>query len=264
MILFSALLLTGAMVTAEQRAATKPKSKVKTTVVHLLLDMSGSMAERKAETIAAYNEYIQSLQASDDTDGFSFTFSRFNSIIGVKKIVEQSAMKDVPHLTDEMYRPAAVTPLYDAIGRTIHEADKQAGKDDGVLIVIQTGGIENASQEYSKDAVKNLIQDRITKGWQFVYLGCDLDAMGQGAAIGIPQGNTISYDNKTTRQAYGMMAQSTRDYARSGSVATSHFAGSKAVDLRGQADVKPQAAQAPRTPTVTPSKPSKPSTWADA
>ena len=227
--LFSALLLMGAILQVADKPAKRAK-KVKTTVVHLLLDMTGSMAARKDETIAAFNEYIKSLQASDDTKGFSFTFSQFNSIIGVKKIVKQVSMKDVPLLDDSNYRPDAVTPLYDAIGRIIHDADKQADKNDAVLIVIQTDGQENASQEYTKEAVKQLIKDR--ESWQFVYLGCDLDAMGQGAALGIQAGNTMSYNNKNTRTAYARMASSTINYAAGGSKSTRSFIGKDTVDLR--------------------------------
>ena len=254
--LFSALLLMGAILVADK--PTKRAKKVKATVVHLLLDMTGSMAGRKAETIAAFNEYIKSLQASDDIKGFSFTFSQFNSAMGVKKVVEQVPMSDVPLLDNSNYRPDAITPLYDAIGRTIHDADKQAKKNDAVLIVIQTDGLENASQEYTKEAVKQLIKDRAH--WQFVYLGCDLDAMGQGAALGIPEGNTMSYDNRNTGRAFKRMAGATLAYAATGSMATRSFVGQDTVDLR---DHFPPST--PPAVTITDSGSSGgPSTWADA
>lgn len=199
---------------------TKPRKK---TIAHLLLDMTGSMMEHKTETLEAFNKYVDGLKGDRETKGFKFTFSVFNSDIGVENIVSQVAMKDVPMLTLENYKPAGLTPLFDAIGRAIDEADGEANAGDAVLIVIQTDGFNNASQEFTHGAIQSLIQDRTKQGWQFVFLGCGIDAMEAGGAIGIAPGNTLSYVGADVVNTMSRVTRSTVAYAAMDSKASSSF-----------------------------------------
>lgn len=161
-----------------------------TTLVSLLLDMTGSMQTTKQATIDAYNEYAGALQLNPDTQSFLMSISVFNSLVGRERVAGPGPVTQMPLLSHERYKPDGVTPLYDAIADTIKEAESHAGP---VLLVVLTDGQENASQRYKKGDVNKMIAERTQAGWQFVYLACDLDAMQEGADLGIPAGSTLSY-----------------------------------------------------------------------
>lgn len=208
---------------------TKPKTK---TVAHLILDMTGSMTEHRTETMEAFNSYINGLKEDKDTKRFKFTFSVFNSDIGVKNIVSQGAMKDVPVLNAGNYSPSGMTPLFDAIGKAIHEADQEANEGDAVLIVVQTDGLNNASHEFTHTAIQSLVKERTEKGWQFVFLGCGIDAMAAGGAIGIAPGNTLSYVGGESVNTMRRVTSQTVAYASAGSRSSKDFMSRTADDSK--------------------------------
>src|SRR3990167_2901449 len=128
--------------------ATKTKSKnkamlkVKQTHIWLVLDMRGSMQTNKQATIDAYNEYVSGLQSKKETNNWKFSSFVFNSGVGVKEF-DDATITDAKKLTAANYQPDNITPLYDAIGKTVAKAEVASGKD-AVLVVIQTDGEENA------------------------------------------------------------------------------------------------------------------------
>jgi len=73
-----------------------------------------------------------------------------------------------------------------------------------------------------KDLIKR-VAEKTALGWQFVYLGCDIDAMQQGVDIGIPSGNTMSYTRDNAKAAFADLSTSTREYLKKGSTSSSKF-----------------------------------------
>ena len=67
------------------------------------------------------------------------------------------------------------------------------------------------------------VAEKTSLGWQFVYLGCDIDAMEHGADIGIPSGNTMSYDRVNAKTAFANLASSTAQYLQQGSISSAKF-----------------------------------------
>lgn len=187
---------------------------------YVILDMTGSMQPRRTITLSAFNEYLKGLQNGKDTKTGTLTLQVFNSLVGVKTLVSGNIGELKP--LDGEYKPEGATPLYDAIGVTIQkaEAEKSGLKP---LIVIQTDGEENASREFTKEKIIQLVQEKQKDGWQFVFLGCDLDAMAVGMTFGIAAGNTLSYNNRTTAAAYGNLARGTQVYAASASASDRFF-----------------------------------------
>jgi len=170
----------------------------RTTIAHLLLDASGSMQNGKAETMQAFNTYIRGLRGQD----IRFTLSQFNTK-GVKVISENVPPSDVRQLNDETYLPDGGTPLYDAIAYTIQQAEEQAEERvgsvypvDAVLIIIQTDGEENSSQQWRRNQIKELIEEKTGQGWQFVYLGKGINAMVGGRDIGADVVNHVAHANQ--------------------------------------------------------------------
>jgi hypothetical protein len=103
-------------------------------------------------------------------------------------------------LNREIYVPHNFTPLLDSIGRAIYETGEhlaalpEAQRPEKVLFVIITDGAENASIEYSKDDIKTVIEHQTTKyGWDFIFLGANMDAVATGTSFGIASGMSVNF-----------------------------------------------------------------------
>lgn len=116
-------------------------------------------------------------------------------------------LKDVRKMTDKDYTPGGMTALLDAVGRTIHKMDMVSGihrKDKGnkVLFVIITDGEENDSREYTYADVKKLIKDRQENaGWEFIFLGANIDAAAAAENLGIDRDRAVKYKIRAAASA---------------------------------------------------------------
>jgi len=182
--------------------------------VSFVLDETGSMQGVKEQTISGFNEYVDTLKDEKNADKVRFTLTKFNSE-KVQIVHDAIKMSKVEHLNSETYRPAALTPLYDAIGRTIRSLEKAIeGKKRNALVVIQTDGFENHSKEFTRKGIFDLIEEKKKKGWTFAFLGADQDAWVAGGQIGIPKSSSLSYARAQSREAFQEAASSTADYLR--------------------------------------------------
>ena len=227
--------------------ATKSRQrKIKVaTVAHILVDATGSMLVRKGITMDAFNEYFEGLKGQEGIDGFSFTVGIFNSDYGIKYLCQGVPLDKVPKLTDENYQPHHDTPLYDAFGKTITEVvtELEFTKATAALVLIQTDGQENASEEYTKDGIKKLVEEKQKENWQFVFLGCGIDAMHDGAAMGMAAGTTMSYTDAATKSSMRGVTSSTVAYAAGGQSASANFFQKDTAD---DADTQPWSSQSRR------------------
>jgi hypothetical protein len=200
---------------SNMKTATKKKSKTavkkKTKELHVsfLLDRTGSMSSCLQATISGFNEYTNTLK-KDKKNKYLFTLTQFDSK-SIDTIQNKVTIAKVIKLDAKNYRPRDCTNLYDAIGKTITEL----GKEKDVLFVIQTDGQENASKEFTREKISELIKQKESDGWTFVYLGANQDAWSVGQSFGINGANTFTYDNsvKGNEILYGAMAHSTVMYA---------------------------------------------------
>jgi hypothetical protein len=191
--------------------------------VSFVLDETGSMQGVKEQTISGFNEYVDTLKAEKNAKDIRFTLTKFNSE-KVEIVNEAIKMSKVAHLNNETYRPAALTPLYDAIGRTIRSLEKKIeGKKMKALVVIQTDGFENHSKEFNQKGIFNLIEEKKKEGWTFAFLGADQDAWAAGQKMGIPKGSSLSYASASSREAFQEAAFSSSDYLRKQGRQTDEF-----------------------------------------
>ena len=157
--------------------------KKETTTIHtlLILDESGSMQSIYKQALTGANETIQSTKAAQEQypdQDHRFTFVTFNTIEPfIKTVIDDQPVKDVKELTEADYRPNACTPLYDAMGVSITALEQKVREGDRVLVTVITDGLENASREYSGKAVKAMVDRLREKGWTFVYIGANQDAV---------------------------------------------------------------------------------------
>lgn len=161
-------------------------TKKKELDVVFLLDRSGSMQGSETDTIGGYNSYLEQQRKNKfNTKITTVLFDDQYEILHNRKPIQ-----DVNNLTEKEYFVRGCTALLDAIGKTINNLDKKV-KDNKVLFVITTDGLENASREYNKDKIKSLIKQH--SNWEFIYIGANIDSYGEGTSIGIPRKNISNY-----------------------------------------------------------------------
>ena len=173
--------------------------------VSLILDESGSMSSCKQETINGFNEYIQSLRKQN----VKFSLTKFSDDCEI--IYNNKDIKDVKELNEVDYQPYGMTALYDAIGNTVSATKSE----DKVLIVILTDGDENASEEYKKEAIAKLIKEKEKKGWTFVYLGANQDAMLNAKKFGL-RCNTMGFSTSEMKDTFRKLSRGTATLCSSG------------------------------------------------
>lgn len=163
----------------------------KTVEIVCVLDRSASMGGMVNEVIGGFNNFVA--EQKKEKGKAKLTLVLFDD--QYELVHDRVKIKDVPELTQDVYFTRGMTALYDAIGKTMANIKP---KNDGIFLV-QTDGQENASQEFDNAMVKKLIKKRKKKGWQFVFLGADMDAMNAGGSVGFD--NTIAYGNNVKGNA---------------------------------------------------------------
>jgi hypothetical protein len=110
-------------------------------------------------------------------------------------------VQSVPPLTRATYVPRGSTALLDAIGRTIVDTGvrlamlPEAERPEAVIFAVQTDGLENASREFARQQVVEMIRHQEEKySWQFVFLAADQDAIAEGGRMGFAAGSALDYD----------------------------------------------------------------------
>ena len=191
------------------------------THINFILDETGSMGSVRDATISAFNEYVEGLQGEGNP--ITFTLTKFNSE-RVEIIEKGVGISDVAPLTRETYRPAAVTPLYDAIAGSIRSTERYLeGLDPKPSVVcdIFTDGFENASREYTREMIFDLITSKQAEGWTFAYMGANQDAWEIGESVGIPGKNTASYAQRNPGEAMNRKLTAMRRRVRRGTTIAS-------------------------------------------
>ena len=151
--------------------------------VVFILDRSGSMGGTEKDTIGGYNSYINDFKNKD---------VRITTILFDDKyemITKRQDVKEIKKLTKKQYFVRGCTALLDAIGKTIRFMEEEKSKK--VLFIITTDGYENASHEFNKEQIKEMIQGH--KDWEFMYIGADIDSYSEGQSLGIDSSNIANY-----------------------------------------------------------------------
>lgn len=172
-----------------------------------ILDRSGSMAGLESDTIGGFNAMIQK-QKKEEGEAYVSTIL-FGNVSEV--LHDRLKLSEVPEMTDKEYTVRGCTALIDAIGSAIKHVGnihKYARKEDvpaHTMFIITTDGYENASQQYSSDQVKKMIERQKQKyGWEFLFVGANIDAVETAARFGIDRNRAVNYnaDSKGTKILY--------------------------------------------------------------
>ena len=152
--------------------------------VVFLLDRSGSMSGMEEDTIGGYNSYLKSLKGSN----IKVTTILFDDQYEV--LSDRCPLEKMSELNRDTYYVRGCTALLDAIGKSINNLERK--NPNKVLFVITTDGLENASREFNKDKIKELIKKH--HAWEFMYIGADIDSYSEGESIGIKRSNIANYE----------------------------------------------------------------------
>lgn len=161
-----------------------------------ILDRSGSMSGLESDTIGGFNAMIEK-QKKQDGECYVSTVLFDNES---KVLHDRIKLADIPKMTDEDYTVGGCTALIDAIGGAIHHIGnihKYARSEDvpaHTMFVITTDGMENASHRYSSEEVKKMIERQKTKyGWEFLFIGANIDAVETAKHFGIDRNRAVNY-----------------------------------------------------------------------
>ena len=153
-----------------------------------ILDRSGSMAGLEADTVGGFNAMIEKQkQVPGEAYVSTVLFDTRSQVIH-----DRLPLAQVPPMTRREYSVRGCTALLDAVGgaihhiRNVHKYIREEDRPEKTLFVITTDGMENASRRYSYDKVKAMIsQAQETQGWEFLFLGANIDACREAARMGI-------------------------------------------------------------------------------
>ena len=182
------------------------------TEIVFILDRSGSMAGLEADTIGGFNAMIQK-QKSESGEAYVSTVLFDNH---TEVIHDRVDIRKIQPMTHKDYYVRGCTALLDAVGKSIHHignVHKYAREEDRpekTIFVITTDGMENASHEYTYDRVRRMIEHEKEKyGWEFLFLGANIDAAREAARFGITEDRAANYhaDHQGTAVIYEAMSE---------------------------------------------------------
>lgn len=202
--------------------ATKTK-KPTTTRLGFVIDESGSMQAAYETVPAGYNEFVATLQReAPDASQVYGSLAFFDSHGDEPKVRfkrEQVALAEMPELAVGEYVPRGMTPLNDAVSAMIKHLAKAQRKGEQVMLVIMTDGQENASETHTRD-LQRLVQAREADGWEFIYLGANVDSFKEARKLGMSgkRGSTYAFASSAggTGQAMKRAASLGSTYTTSG------------------------------------------------
>lgn len=162
-----------------------------------ILDRSGSMSGLEKDTIGGFNSMIDR-QKKEDGEAYVSTVL-FDDKIDV--LHDRIPVEKVEKMNDSQYFVRGCTALLDAIGgavnhiSNVHKYAREEERPAKTLFVITTDGMENASREYSYKDVKKLIgRKQEENGWEFLFLGANIDAIEVANNMGIKASNAVNYN----------------------------------------------------------------------
>ena len=185
------------------------KNTQRTQVYNLIiLDKSGSMSSIAKAAIAGFNETVGGIRSAQER--FKDTQEHFVSLMifcdcEKTMVYDMVPVEKVKELTSNEYRPCCCTPLYDAMGISINALYKAIkDKEDATAVVtVITDGLENASKEYSGQAIKALVERmKNEEGWNFAYIGTNQDVRATSASLSIDNHMEFRDDDAGMREAW--------------------------------------------------------------
>lgn len=193
------------------------------TEIVFILDRSGSMGKLTSDTIGGYNSFIQ--QQKEEVGEARLTTVLFDNEYEI--LHDSINIKSVSNMTNKEYYARGTTAMLDAIGKTINNIGAKLNKMNendrpaNVIFVITTDGYENASVEFKKHQIKEMIEHQQSNyNWKFIFLGANIDSVKEGDSLGIAGGMSANYSGNSigTQCLYSTMSKATSSLRNSGDI----------------------------------------------
>ena len=190
-----------------------------------ILDKSGSMSGLEKDTIGGFNSMLEQQRKVDGE--CVITTVLFDN--RYELLHDRIDIRAVQPMTEQEYFVGGSTALLDAIGKTIHKigaVQKNTAEEyraEKVMFVIITDGEENASRCYSSMQIRQMIQRQKERyGWEFIFLGANIDAVETAGRFGIDADRAVDYvpDGEGTELNYRMMSETVATFRECGAVPT--------------------------------------------
>lgn len=193
------------------------------THISVVLDRSGSMASMVKDVIGGFNTLVED-QVKIEGEA-TMTVAKFDTEYEI--ISDFTPISDVPQLNSSNFQPRGSTALLDAMGKTMNDVRERINqmpedeKPSKALFVFMTDGEENASKEYNRDRVFEMIADLKTESedensikWDFVFIGANQDAIQAGGSYGIRADASLTYaaSGDGATRAFASLSRSMSNY----------------------------------------------------
>lgn len=169
----------------------------KTTELVFILDRSGSMNGLENDTIGGFNGMIA--RQKSEKQNINVTTVLFDDQVEI--IHDRFPIEIIQPLTKNEYYVRGCTALLDAVGEAIEKIDNvqkhlpDTHRAEKIIFVITTDGLENSSEHYSYEQIRRMISAKKECGWEFLFLGANIDAGKEAEKIGISRNRSVTYEN---------------------------------------------------------------------
>lgn len=163
------------------------EKKLPITELVFILDKSGSMSGLEADTVGGFNSNLKKHRGEE---GRTYVTTVLFST-GVTVLHDRQDVSDVSDMTADDFTVGGCTALYDAVGEqiehisTVHRYIREEDLPDSTVFIIMTDGYENASVRYSHERLRKMISEKREKGWEFIFLGANIDTESVASGLGM-------------------------------------------------------------------------------
>lgn len=188
------------------------------TEIVCILDRSGSMKPLVTDTIGGFNTFVDKQR---DEEGLArISLALFDDRI--ESPWKHIDIQNAPKLTEEVYFARGSTALLDALGRTVEatrariEASHPDERPENVIVLVMTDGYENSSREYDLRTVRAMIEKRQGEGWEFVFIGADVNAIDVARTMGMAAGSAsrVARSQTGTAEAFSKLNRRVSSHRR--------------------------------------------------
>ncbi len=190
------------------------------TEIICILDRSGSMGGLEADTIGGFNAFVERQRAEPGRARLSLVLFDDDYEMPWANVDVQNAKE----LDEHLYFVRGSTALLDAVGKAVSAvrgriaAEHVDERPTHVAVLIVTDGYENASREYTRSKIRRLVAETQNEGWEYVFLGADIDAFHSSRQLAVAGGSTsrVVKSSAGMREAYSKLNRAVSDIRRTG------------------------------------------------